>query len=681
MKNLHNVTSPLSAILLWLAAGAVLFPYASVCSASSILTYDADTGNVIQIDQEIKKDPARLKIIFEDAIRKGSLSPVGAFIEVLSGKLPEDATIRAIAAIYFASSGDLEKARSSLKTAALLKETLYSRVAAAMIKQREKHFQEAIQLCQEAISMDKTHPYPWNVMGRIHLEMGDNGKALTSFRSAVQLEPAFLPGHLNLGAVYYFMNDFVHAAESFQKVLALDPHNKNALYGLGLAYDAFGQISLARDAYKQYLQQAPEDLEVLSALARLQIVMRDYEAARKTAATLLSKNTPGAALLLGNAQMHLGDFPGALETLQKADNADPAVRILAGLCKTALGRYSEALTDMEVAVKLHTDTTIARAGVASLQFHFNPSPPAATPLEHYMAALIFASEGKGAKAFEELQLTEGLVGGFSPAGIDSGILVTTMKPESAKHIARGVFLYINDLVAPAAAEFKQAIAKNPRSFFGHYWLAQTILSQGGDMLSAQNALQQAVTAVPAFFSGLYSLAELNLRVGKQAEALALYQKALAVKSDAGVALKLGAYYEAVKDYRKAEQFYRDAIRVSPDLFLSYNQLAWLFAKQGKNLSEALELVQKANILQPGNKGALDTLGWIYFQQKKFQKSFENLERANEAAPDDPTVLYHLGAAAKALGKKDEARGYLEKALKLAIDFDEAQFARDLLQSL
>ncbi len=64
-------------------------------------------------------------------------------------------------------------------------------------------------------------------------------------------------------------------------------------------------------------------------------------------------------------------------------------------------------------------------------------------------------------------------------------------------------------------------------------------------------------------------------------------------------------------FEKAAAQYRKAIKLNPEFADAYNNLAWVYYQQKKNLSEAINLVQKALKLNPAHqKYYLDTLRQI-----------------------------------------------------------------------
>jgi tetratricopeptide (TPR) repeat protein len=66
------------------------------------------------------------------------------------------------------------------------------------------------------------------------------------------------------------------------------------------------------------------------------------------------------------------------------------------------------------------------------------------------------------------------------------------------------------------------------------------------------------------------------------------------------------------------------------------------------------MIQKALESDPDNGAYLDSLGWAYYQQGKFQEAEGLLVRAVERIGPDPTVKDHLGDVYLKLGKTKEA---------------------------
>jgi Flp pilus assembly protein TadD len=78
---------------------------------------------------------------------------------------------------------------------------------------------------------------------------------------------------------------------------------------------------------------------------------------------------------------------------------------------------------------------------------------------------------------------------------------------------------------------------------------------------------------------------------------------------------------------------------------------------------------------------LDTLGWIYYKQKRWQRAIVLLQASVQKAPTHPTFQFHLGMAYYQAGERDAAQRALEQALALDSHTPNAQAIRHVLAAL
>jgi len=100
-----------------------------------------------------------------------------------------------------------------------------------------------------------------------------------------------------------------------------------------------------------------------------------------------------------------------------------------------------------------------------------------------------------------------------------------------------------------------------------------------------------------------------------------------------------------------------------------------------NLDRAAELARKANELYPSESSVMDTYGWVLYRQGKYQEAAELLVQSAAKAPENGEIQFHLGMANYMMGRPEEARAALEKAVASPRDFpgkDEAKSRLSLL---
>jgi len=111
-----------------------------------------------------------------------------------------------------------------------------------------------------------------------------------------------------------------------------------------------------------------------------------------------------------------------------------------------------------------------------------------------------------------------------------------------------------------------------------------------------------------------------------------------------------------------------------------NNIAYLYAEDGRDLPTALQFASRAYMLAPNDGFVLDTLGYVLLKNKKFDEAEKVLKKASETLPGNPSVHYHLALAYKERNNDALAIENARKAISTG-DFPEAEQARLLLAGL
>ncbi len=117
---------------------------------------------------------------------------------------------------------------------------------------------------------------------------------------------------------------------------------------------------------------------------------------------------------------------------------------------------------------------------------------------------------------------------------------------------------------------------------------------------------------------------------------------------------LGHVLEQAGDPDAAETVLQEGLAANAGAAMLQNHLAYFWAGSNKRLAEAEKLIREALLQEPRNGAFLDTLGWVYYRQARYDEALAQLTLAIRMERDDPTILDHLGDALLALGRKAEA---------------------------
>ena len=128
----------------------------------------------------------------------------------------------------------------------------------------------------------------------------------------------------------------------------------------------------------------------------------------------------------------------------------------------------------------------------------------------------------------------------------------------------------------------------------------------------------------------------------------------------------------LEDYRKAVDYFDQAIRLDPDYALAYAErsealtfIGDLTGQREPAWSKARSDAEKAVAIAPALAEARAALGWIrFFIDWKFAEGLSELKRAKELSPSNPTANDLLARVIVYLGRLDEAERQARQAVEL-----------------
>jgi Flp pilus assembly protein TadD len=104
--------------------------------------------------------------------------------------------------------------------------------------------------------------------------------------------------------------------------------------------------------------------------------------------------------------------------------------------------------------------------------------------------------------------------------------------------------------------------------------------------------------------------------------------------------------------------------------------------RGRNLKEALGMLEKARSLRPSDGYIVDSVGWAYYRLGRYQDAADTLEQAVLLVPGDSTINDHFGDALWRAGRHIEARFQWNHAIAFSeSETDKAAIAEKLKTGL
>jgi tetratricopeptide (TPR) repeat protein len=565
---------------------------------------------------------------------------------------------------------------------------------------------DAVMESQEVIKRDPANLEARKLLGRIYLRsLGDPqggsqsqemlNLAIQQFTEIVKLEPNNPDNHLLLGRLYILNKDLLRAEEEFKAARGVDPTSEEAVSNLAYLYNEEGDAKKAI-ATLNSLPEEQRSAKLYSILGYTYEQQHDYKNAIRAYKKAVDLDKDNLDAIRGMAQNLLNDgqTEAALAQYQQVIDADPqdaqAYLRISDIYRRQ-GKFDAALDMLNKADSLMQDL---------LEVPYNK-------------ALIFEAQGK---YDESIQLLQGLVEkSTKPAGNYSAPernnravflerLGSVYRETGKTQLAVDTFRKLLDLGDENAERGYQQLVDTYRE--AKQWSQATEVAQEAvkkmpndkslklvlaGQLADNGQADQGVAQAKALLKGkpedrevYVALAQMHTRLKRWKDAEEALDNAdrLSTKPDdkQAVLFLRGSAYERQKKYDLAEEVFRKILSTDPSNAMVLNYLGYMLADRGVRIEEALAYIKKAVDQEPQNGAYLDSLGWAYFKLNNMELAEENLRKASERIPNDPTVHQHLGDVYQKTGRLRIAAAQWERAIdewnrSVPADVDNDELAR------
>jgi tetratricopeptide (TPR) repeat protein len=235
-------------------------------------------------------------------------------------------------------------------------------------------------------------------------------------------------------------------------------------------------------------------------------------------------------------------------------------------------------------------------------------------------------------------------------------------------------LHAQGRLKEAEHAYGEILKQQPGNFQALH-LAGVLLLQKGEQARGMELVRRSLKIEPRQPLAHRDLGNALQQAGRLEEALASFDRALALKSDiadlhnnrAVVLTALGRPAEALESYSRA-------VALKPDYAQAYNNRGALLSSQ-KRLSEALADFDKAIALQPGYIKAYNNRGGTLADLGRHAEALSAHDRAIALHPEGAESHNRRGQVLLALGRAPDALASFDKAIALEPDLATAHEGR------
>ena len=451
--------------------------------------------------------------------------------------------------------------------------------------------------------------------------------------------------HVLRGDVLVAKGDFAGARKSYDRALAIDSSYLPAVAGLARLDLIAKKPDDAKKRFEAFLQKDPKNVQALLVVANLRAqsgASADEVASLIGKAVAANPNDTEARLALIRHWLRSKEPKKAVAAAQDAVAAlpeRPEILDAAGMAYRAAGDSNQALQMYVKLAQLRPESPTPYMRMAEIHVAAKDNSAALDSLRKALAIKPDLIEAQRAMVALDAR------SGNTTEAVAAARAVQKQRPtEAIGYILEGNVHASRKAWAEAAAAYRSGLKQSPTTDLALYLYATLV--DGGKPKEAESFATGWLKDHP---------------------------------KDRGFRFFLAQRAVAKKDYASAARQYKAVLEVDPDDAMALNNLAWV-ASQMKD-PKAMEYAERALKLAPDNPAFIDTLGMLQVNKGDTARGIETLQRALTIAPNVPSIRLNLARALIKSGQKDAAKKELETLAKLGDKFGDQAEVTKLMQSL
>ena len=623
-------------------------------------------------------------LLAELAFKEGKYDEALSLLENVFSREPQYIDGHRLESEVLLAKGDTKKATEVLERLdQTYPDTPLIKYELARAYLKKNNMNQAKVVLDQAISINPNYAEAILLLADINLRSGHGEAVIEPMTRLLKRSPELRPAALLLAAAYGSLDRFDDAAVITGEEAKLAPRDPQAQMALGLTLRQAKRNDEARQAFEKAAELAPDNLWPVDQLVELDLLEKHFDTAQQRIDRHFQKtpDSPAAHFFKGKILVAEEKWGPAETELQKTLQLDPnfgGAYDLLVQTYLVTNKLPQALSQLQTQLSKNPNDASALMTLALLHERTNEFAKARDAYEHLLSlkpdlvsalnnlACLYADRLNDlGKAYDLARKARDLQGN-DPAIADTFGWILSKRGEYQQ----------------ALAILQGSAAKLPDSPEVQFHLGMTAYVMGQPDL-ARVALQKAASATndfPGKEESKRHLALLKTDAAAAPELSVSQLEAMAKKqpNDVIAQTRLGEAYEKQGAADKAAAAFEQVLKLNTRLASATTKLAQLYAGPLQNKEKALAYAKKARELTPNDPQVTSILGKVAYQSGNLAWSYSLLQEAARQRENDPSILHDLAWAAYRLGKVNEARETMQKALATGSDFPEAADARTFL---
>ncbi len=534
------------------------------------------------------------------------------------------------------------------------------------------------------LELDPNLPEAIMMMAQIQLKNQNPDPAIVALTKLVQRQPKLSRAQLLLADAYRQRGRISEALTIYLRLEKTEPKNPRPALLAGAAFVQLGDSAKARQAFERALGIEPENLTALEQLVNLDLTTKNYPAAlqRIQARQQVAPDSVELMLMVAKVQLAQGDRAAVEKTVLKASSLDPKLEtpyLLLAQLYLDTKQTEKAQQQLQLAVEKNPFNLSALMMAASMSEAAKDYKAAAASYEKMLVINPKCSPALNNLAYLYSEFLDQLDRAYDLAQRARELL--PFDPSTADTLGwicykRGAYPSALGLLTESATK----LSGQPEIQF-HYGMAAYMTGNEAD---ARAAFQQALRVGKEFngraeCQSSLAVLDFNFLNADAAAREKLEQHVGKYPSDPVAQIRLGAVYQHDGNLEKAIASYEVVLKADPKNLTANNALTRLW--EAKDIAKAYVLAKAAYKIAPNDVETEHDYGRLAYRNGDYKVADSMLQQTVQNQPGNARLQFDYACAAYSVGKIADAQSALQAALTIGLPPTELTEAKRMAELL
>jgi len=493
--------------------------------------------------------------------------------------------------------------------------------SAGFISYYNRNYTEAVKYFKKEPAYLLKNSYFNYIIANIYFKKKEYGKSLTYINSALNLtaKPA-KSNKFDRTEIKYLLlkakisankNDTGQSASILKRILKKNPYNLKALLFLANLYIYKNDLKTAAFYLNLVKLNHPDNITAYYLLSKIYAARNDNKKAEKNLSELIKKDPYFKKVYFRLAAIYIlsGKEKKAIDIFDKYLKINPDSKTAlyqSAILEYALKNYKESRMRFKKFIRITAQANIDKRLVNNAYFFTGISYMLQ---KNYKTGIFYLNKIKPGRHY-----------------IDAGL--------------QKIEIYINAYKKNGSVKYKTRIKK---------------------IITGMLSESKIKKSLKLYYFSAIALAE--IKDYKMSEYV-IKKGLLKFPDNTALLYELGSAYHRLNKEKKAYSVMKKILKINPYDADALNYLGYYLAVKNKNLKHAEILIKKALSYDKGSPFIIDSLGFVYYREKQYEKALKLFKIALKKLGKSATVLKHTGMDYIKLKDYKNALEYLKKSYSI-----------------